>query len=120
MELGALCGMSESEFWDSTPRYMSAKIRALESAQRLAWEQSRYIAFHAIKPGDHKNRLKKLTDLGKFPWERTVFVKQTREEYDSFNDDADEVLKVMNPGAYEAYMAGKQNSKNGTELFSES
>lgn len=109
MELGALCGMTEREFWESTPRYLSAKIKALESSQRLSWEQSRYIAFHAIKVGDSKNRLKRLTDLGKFPWEMTVkkFEPITRDEHDKFSDEADEVLRLTNPAAYEAYIKGK-------------
>ena len=113
MELGAKCGMSESEFWDSTPRYMSAKIRALESAQQLTWEQARFVAFFGSRA-----TAKSILSFWRFPWEKTVFAKQSREEFDAFSDDADEVLKVMNPGAYEAYMAGKQKSTNGAELFS--
>lgn len=113
MELGAMCGMTETEFWSATPRFMSAKVNALESERQLNWEQSRYIAFHAIKPGDHKNRLKKLTDLGRFPWEKSAFIPQTAEELEAFSDEADEALRIVNPGLYELYMAEKLKHKNG-------
>ena len=114
MELGALCGMSETEFWNCTPRYMSAKVRALESSQRLSWEQSRYIAFHAIKVADHKNRIKGPKDLGSFPWEtdNVVFPEITKEDQDNWSDGADEFLKQVNPEAYAAYMAGKKTQND--------
>jgi hypothetical protein len=105
MELGAICGMTEPEFWNCTPRYLAAKIKALEAGQRVSWEQSRYIAFHAIKVGDSKNRLKKLDDLGKFPWEKSKVIQQSPEDLQKFSDEADEVLRVMYPGLYEKYQS---------------
>lgn len=117
MRYAAQCGMSEAEFWNCTPRYMAAKLKALELQQQLTWEQSRYIAFHAIKPGDHKNKLQKLTDLGRFPWEVVHFPRVSREDWDKFSDEADEVLRVTNPGLYEQYMVAKmeRNGKGAIE-----
>lgn len=113
MEYAALCGMTEDQFWNCTPRFMAAKLKALESVQQLSWEQCRYIAFHAIKPGDHKNKLKRLSDLGKFPWETMPdFAPVSREDWDDFSDEADETLKAINPALYAQYMAGKLN-RNG-------
>lgn len=115
MMWAAACGMTEGDFWDCTPRFMAASIKALEEDHRRGWEMSRYVAFHAIKPGDHKNRLKKLTDLGRFPWEYRPAPKFTPEDIKSmgeFSDEADEILKKTNPAAYEAYMAGKKQTQN--------
>jgi hypothetical protein len=113
MNYAALCGMAENEFWDSTPRYMSARINALESAQKLSWEQSRFIAFFGNRASG-----KTLVHFYRFPWEKEAFAPVTREEWDGFSDDADETLKAINPGLYAQYMAGKLN-RNG-EGISES
>lgn len=115
MKLAALCGMSESEFWDSTPRYMAAKVFAYEQGQQTAWEQTRYISFHAIKAADGKNRIKKPSDLGKFPWERPKPRKLTKtdiEQLNKFDNEADDVLKKTNPAAYEAYINAKNAKSN--------
>jgi len=112
MRLAATCGMSENEFWDSTPRYLSAKIYAFEQGQRSEWERARYISMYAVKAADSKNRIKKATDLGKFPWEIKRPRKLTPEEIaaqKAFDIEADEILKRTNPAAYEAY----QKAKNG-------
>jgi hypothetical protein len=112
MEIGAICGMTESEFWDSTPRYLSACVEAVQQRQQLSWEQSRYIAFHAIKVGDTKNKLRKLTDLNKFPWEVSTPRPINRMEMTEFSDDADEILRITNPTIYAALQAAKQQ-ENG-------
>lgn len=108
--------MSENEFWDVTPKFLAARLYAFEEAQKLSWEQSRYLAFYATKQ-DHKGRLKKVTDLGKFPWElkNKQFAPMTeveKAELAKFNDDSDLILQKTNPAAYAAYIAGKEQ-KNG-------
>lgn len=108
-----MCGMSEDEFWDVTPKYLAARLYAVEEAQKLTWEQARYISFHALKQ-DHKGRIKKVTDLGKFPWElqNIQFAPMTEEEkadLRKFEADSDLILKQTNPAAYAAYIAGKEH-----------
>lgn len=107
MELAALCGLSEFDFWDITPRYMSALVTAYERGLRDNWERARYVSFHAIKSADTKNRIKKATDLGKFPWEVKRPKKMTVQdaaEAQVFDAEADEILRKTNPAAYAAYM----------------
>lgn len=107
MMYAALCGMTESEFWDSTPRYMAARLIALEAAQQLSWEQSRFIAFFGNRASG-----KTLVHFYRFPWEKEVFAEVTREQWDAASDEMDEVLKHVNPALYAQYMAGKLN-RNG-------
>ena len=105
-----MCGMSEDEFWESTPRFLSARLRALESSQQVAWEQARFIAFFG-----HRASGKTLTQFYRFSWEKqaAVFPEVTREEWDRVNDEMDEVLKHVNPGLYAQYLEGKLARQNG-------
>ena len=109
MEIAAVCGMSESEFWDCTPRYLSAKVSAAQLSQRIAWEQARYISFHAALSANFKRPLKSPLDLGRFAWEeRPTFSAINAEEYTAFSDEADEVLRITNPTIYAALQAAKE------------
>jgi len=112
METAAFCGVNERDFWDMTPRYFSACVNAFEKREQDEWERARYISMHAIKSADAKNKIKKPSDLGLFPWEKPVKkpkVVVDKAEVDAFDKDADEILKKTNPAAYEAYIKGKKN-----------
>lgn len=87
MEWAAMCGMSEHEFWDCTPRFMSAKIKALEAAHRLSWEQSRFIAFFGERATG-----KSIAQFYRFDWEKPRFSPISTAELDQFSREADEAL----------------------------
>lgn len=74
MEAAGAMGMSEQEFLDCSPRYFFARhrgfVRHHERQQQEAWERARYLAFYTLSPHAKKGRLKKLSDLGRFPWEK--------------------------------------------------
>lgn len=111
MEAGALCGMTESEFWNSTPRFMAAKLKALELRDQLSWEQSRFIAFFGSRASG-----KRLLSFYRFPWEAPKVIKLTDEELVAmrkFSAEADEVLKQWNPAAYEVYITAQRAKQNG-------
>lgn len=66
-------GMSESEFWRTSLRYLYnrlegyQKMREMESRER--YEVARYMAAITVGPHVKKGAIKRLTDLGEFPWE---------------------------------------------------
>jgi hypothetical protein len=66
-------GLSETEFWQTTPRYLANRVdgyfQAEEERERAAWERARYTAFFSLKPHDQKKRINRFKDLGLFPWE---------------------------------------------------
>lgn len=109
--MAASLSMTEAEFWRTTPRYFAMRKRAWDEAQHVAWEHARFISFHAIK-SDPKDKIRRLTDIVRFPWEsEPVQIPFDHESADKFSDEADEFLKKINPAAYEAYMAGKNPKK---------
>lgn len=101
--------MSEAEFWDSTPRYFAARVKAFRE-NRHGMEEARFVAFHVLKAGGFKVR--RLTQIAKFPWD--VFAPSVKlEAWDSpamkkFDEEADRALAVLNPEAYAKYMEGKK------------
>lgn len=100
--------MSESEFWMSTPRYLEAKRKAHAETVYLGWEQARFVAFFVLKT---VRKIKRFTDVCKFPWERATqpqFVKQSIEQLKAFDAEADLILKQTQPEAYARYMAAKE------------
>lgn len=90
MGYAALCGMSENEFWDSTPRFLSAKLKAVESLQKLSWEQARFVAFFGSRAQG-----KSFQAFYKFEWERARFAQITQEELEQFSREADEVIRQI-------------------------
>ena len=102
-------GLSEDQFFDCTPVYFMRRRRAWLQ-NRNGMEEARFIAFHVMKAGGYKVR--RLTDIVKFPWD--VVVRRVHlEAWDSpamkqFDEEADRALAVLNPAAYEKYMAGKK------------
>jgi hypothetical protein len=116
IEEAARLGIPEREFWLSTPRYFAARQKAWQEQYRLGWEQARFLAFFVIKTVDSKRRVKRFSDIAKFPWEKNtaVFAKQSREQLQKFSDEADEVLRLTQPEAYKAYMEAKKAAENGS------
>jgi hypothetical protein len=110
MLAAAACGMSESEFWDTTPRYLSARLTAINKAQQLTWEQTRFVSVHVMNAAGAK--LKRFTDLVKFDWDVAKKAPTINAEdlpmMAKFDEQADLILKKTNPEAYAAFMAGKQ------------
>jgi hypothetical protein len=108
--------MSEREFWESTPRFLSARQRAKTNEMRLSWEQTRFISYTVYKTVDSKNKIRKPSDVCKFPWEQDVpqFVPQSRESLEKFSDEADEILRITQPEVYAKYMEAKLLAQNGS------
>ena len=101
--------MTEREFWESTPRYLSARQKAKTREMQLSWEQTRFLSYTMYKTVDSKNKIRKPSDVCKFPWEQDVpkFVPQTKEQLQSFSDEADEILRITQPEVYAKYMEAK-------------
>jgi hypothetical protein len=108
--------MTEAEFWDSTPRFLSARQKAYTRGVHLSWEQTRFLSYTIFKTVDSKNRIRKPEDVCKFPWETDVpkFVPQTKEQLQVFSDEADEILRITQPEVYKTYMEAKLNAQNGS------
>ena len=113
IEMGAAAGLKEDEFWSCTPRYLYALQKAKRDESRQSWEQSRYIGFWSLKAMGAK--VKRPEQLGKFPWEmrQVVFPKQPIEDLRKFDEEADLILKMTNPEAYERYIKAKEAHNAG-------
>lgn len=99
----------------STPRYLEARRKAHAETVYLGWEQARFVAFFVLKTVDSKRKIKRFTDVCKFPWERATqpqFVKQSIEQLKTFDEEADLILKQTQPEAYAKYMAAKEAALN--------
>jgi hypothetical protein len=61
------------------------------------------------------SKVKSPEKLGKFPWEmrQVVFPKQSIEELKKFDEEADLILKMTNPEAYERYIKAKEAQNDG-------
>lgn len=105
--------MSETEFWDSTPRYLSARQKAATNAMQMSWEQTRYISY-VVLIGAGAKKIKKPQDVCKFPWEQHIkqFPTQTREQLEAFDREADEILRITQPEVYKKFMEAKLNAQN--------
>jgi hypothetical protein len=107
--------MSEVEFWDSTPRYLSARQKAETQRMQLSWEQTRFLSYTIYKTVDSKNKIRKPSDVCKFPWEQDIprFAPQSREQLEAFDREADEILRITQPEVYKKFMEAKQAQSNG-------
>ncbi len=102
-------GMSEQQFFHTTPAHFM-RLRRAWLENRRGMEEARFLAFLMLKSLDAKNRLRRLTDVMRFPWEepeKVEFEPITKEELDRFSDEADRILEKTNPEAYKRYMANK-------------
>lgn len=64
-----MIGMSEAEFWDTTPRFFAARQQAFIAAQRSKWERARFIGWLAVLPYTGEGKSVRATDLFRFEWE---------------------------------------------------
>lgn len=67
-----MIGMTEAEFWASTPRFFDAKVRAHEEMMKYRFEQTRESTFKICWP-----HLKRNTTREKFwpsPWDRVKVI----------------------------------------------
>jgi len=60
--------MTESEFWQTTPRFFVARIQGKQRDEREQWVMSRQNAYWTILPHMGKKQIKP-TALGVFMWE---------------------------------------------------
>lgn len=67
------------------------------------------MSYSILKTVDSKNRIRKVQDVCKFPWEQDLpkFVPQTKEQLQKFSDEADEILRITQPEVYKKYMEAK-------------
>lgn len=99
LEAAALMGMSESEFYETSPRFFAARQRAWQRQQQEGWEQARYIGWLCIQPHIDTKRRIKITDLGRFPWEelkKPVFEPVDKAKMDKFRQDAIAIIERRN------------------------
>jgi hypothetical protein len=93
-------------------------MRSLKRAEemQLSWEQTRFISYTMYKTVDSKNKIRKPSDVCKFPWEQDIpqFVPQTKEALQFFSDEADEILRITQPEVYKVYMEAKLLAQNGS------
>lgn len=109
LKAAAEMGMCEQQFYHTTPAHFM-RLRKAWLDNRQGMEEARFLAFYMLKTVDPKNRLRRFTDVHRFPWEKAQIIEFepiTKEELDRFSDEADEVLKKTNPKAYERYLATK-------------
>lgn len=100
MQAAGAMGMSEEQFSDCSPRFFFAShrgfIQHIEQQEQSAWERARYVAFYAVMPHAKKGRLRKLTDMGNFPWEGApANVPQFKEKTDDEMADFIALAKQM-------------------------
>lgn len=107
-------GMSEAEFFDTTPAHFMRRRRAWLD-NRPGMEEARFVAFYVMQAAGAKVR--RLQQIAKFPWDVVVPSVQL-EDWNSpamleFDAAADRALAVLNPEAYAKYMEGKRNPTPG-------
>ena len=85
--------MSEREFWESTPRYLAAKIKAKQRDDREAWVIGRQIAYWSILPHIGKRTIKP-TDLGRFAWEKQKKIVSKYASIEELKADEQKFLKL--------------------------
>ena len=75
MAAAAYAGMSEAEFWRTTPAYLHARITAKKSEEKTFAEFARAIAYFAA----HSGRVKPTPNIKKFwplPWDKKIEIKE--------------------------------------------
>ncbi len=110
-------GMSEAEFFDTTPAHFMRRRRAWLD-NRPGMEEARFVAFYVMQAAGAKVR--RLQQICKFPWDVVVPSVQL-EDWNSpamleFDAAADRALAVLNPEAYAKYMEGKAAKERQSQL----
>lgn len=81
-----------------TPRQFAAWQRGKVNGEQIAWERARYTAYLSMLPHVSGKRRLKITDLGRFPWEKVqapVFEEQTEAEKRNFAALTAKFLKMQ-------------------------
>ena len=110
-----MCGMSETEFWHTTPRYFFARQDAEIRRQRTERERDRFLAYYTLVAQHGTDKIKNEQSVCIFDWERDSeggrlltledqFNEITPEQWAKFNEEADEFLEKVK---------SKKNAKNG-------
>ena len=92
-------GMSEREFYTTSPGYFAALWKGYERKIQHEYEVARYIGFHAIQPlkASVKSwRINKYSDLGRFPWEvlpASDMIDLKAPEYEAVFSDMDKLAQ---------------------------
>ncbi|HNB51101.1 MAG TPA: hypothetical protein PK530_04130 [Anaerolineales bacterium] len=108
LENAATAGMTEAEFWDSTPRYFAARLRAWSDARKRELQDLRTTHFFIVRAAGAK--ITSPENLYRYEWEaaRVVeFEPMDEVEMQRFSDEADEALRILNPEAWERYIRDK-------------
>lgn len=104
MAAAAYCGMSEAEFWRTTPAFLHARIQAKTAEERAQAEFTRIVAYYAA----HSGRIKPTPNIRRFwplPWDKVQKIKDVDLEA------AKPMLDAMDRAIMERR---KQRKKNGT------
>ena len=64
-----MIGMTEAEFWASTPRYFAARQKAYIENQRREYERARFTGWLSVLPHVTKKGGLRITQLFRFDWE---------------------------------------------------
>lgn len=113
LENAATVGMTEAEFWSTTPRYFAARLTAWNEARKRDLRDLRSTHFYIVRAAGAK--VASPEHLYRFEWERAravEFEPVDQAVLDRFSDEADEALRLTNPEMYEKYMAAKAAMNN--------
>lgn len=89
-------GLSEREFWRTTPRYFAALQRAFVKREQREWERARMVGYLALIPHHDSKKGGKLTPqrLLPFPWDDAAQgMPVANKAPESFNKAADEIAR---------------------------
>ncbi len=79
-------GMNPADFWQMSWRDFQIKQRGFfelkNQEYKRTWEQTRLLAFYAIKPHDVHRRFPTAKDLFMFRWEKPIYPELTPEIID--------------------------------------
>lgn len=92
-----MLGMSEAEFWATTPRYFRARLRGFKRNRQFTMEVARFNAFFVLKT-KYENRIRKMSDVIKFQWEKHKPFKAEPidpEALEKFSREADIIFERM-------------------------
>jgi hypothetical protein len=100
--MAARCGMSQTEYLNTTLAYLFQRHKAFEESAKGHWERARQICFFVVKTVDYKNRIKKPEDVFRLPWDKREVINLmdappiTEEEIRQFERDMREKYGHVN------------------------
>lgn len=120
LDAAARSGMTEKEFWESTPGYFYSRVKHYAATVRDSWEQTRFIAYVVAKTVDSKKRILKPSDLLPLPWDVVTgkrFKKLTAAEKKAMQDfdaEADLIMQRTQPEVWANYVKLRDQAANDT------